>query len=207
MRAVWHYQAKWPPPAGAEERLPFTVLVLGVAVTIGYLRGGRLSRIAQGVAWSWLLLVGLALQVTVDTSRGQMPSLVASGLLLTSQLLVAVWGVRNRYRPGMPLILLGLLLNAVVLGANGAMPVAPEAIAAIGLPGVEPLPGKHEIMTEDTQLRYLADVVPLPPLRTIVSVGDIVLGAGLIPLLSHLMTYRNPIERRGGRRGPLPGCP
>ncbi|MDP8928029.1 MAG: DUF5317 domain-containing protein [Actinomycetota bacterium] len=186
--------------------MPFTVLVLGIAVTIGYLRGGRLSRIAEGVGWSWLLLVGLGLQVAVDAaaSRGQLPSLVGTGLLLASQLLVAVWGVLNRYRPGMPLILLGLLLNAVVLAANGAMPVAPEAIAAIRLPGVEPIPAKHEIMTDASRLRYLADVVPLPPLRTIVSVGDIVLGAGLVPLLSHLMSYRTPSERRGGRRGPLP---
>lgn len=186
--------------------MPFTVIVLGVGVTIGYLRGGRLSRIAEIVVWSWLLLVGLALQVAVQAtaSRGQLPSLVGTGLLLASQLLVAVWVVLNRYRPGMPLIFLGLLLNAVVLAANGAMPVAPEAIAAIGLPGVEPVPGKHEIMTDGTRLRYLADVVPLPPLRTIVSVGDIVLGAGIIPLLSHLMTYRTPSERRGGRRRPLP---
>ncbi len=104
----------------------------------------------------------------------------------------------------MLLVFLGLLLNMVVLAANGAMPVAPEAIAAVGLPGVEPMPGKHEIMTESTRLAYLADIVPLPPLRTIVSLGDIVLGAGIIPLLSHLMTYRTAAERRGGRRGPLP---
>lgn len=185
--------------------MPFTVLVLGLAVTVGYLRGGRLSRIADGIGWSWLLLVGLAIQVAVDSavSHDQLPGPVGTGLLLASQLLVAVWVLLNRYRHGMPLIFLGLLLNAVVLAANGAMPVAPEAIAAIGLPGVEPLSGKHEIMTDETRLPYLADVVALPPLRTIVSVGDVLLGAGIIPLMSELMTYRTPSERRGGRRRPL----
>ncbi len=186
--------------------MPFTVLVLGVAVALGYLRGGRLSRIAEVVAWSWLLLVGLALQLAVEaaSSRGQLPGALGTGLLLAGQMLVAVWALLNRYLPGMPLIFLGLLLNAIVLTANGAMPVAPEAIAAIGLPGSEPQGGKHELMTDDTRLGWLADVVPLPPLRTIVSVGDIVLAAGIIPLLSHLMTYRTRAERRGGRRGPLP---
>lgn len=186
--------------------MPFTVLVLGIAVTIGYLRGGRLSRIAEGIGWSWLLLVGLALQVAVESAapHDELPSPVVTGLLLASQLLVAVWVVANRYRHGMALIFLGLLLNAVVLVANGAMPVDPEAIAAIGLPGVEPLTGKHELMTDDTRFRYLADVVPLPPLRTIVSVGDVLLGAGIIPLMSHLMTYRTPSERRGGPRKSLP---
>lgn len=187
--------------------MSFTVLVLGVAVTIGYLRGGRLSRIAEAdLGWSWLMLVGLALQVGVDVvaSRGQLLGSVGTGLLLASQLFVAVWIALNRYRPGMPLIFIGLLLNAVVLTANGAMPVAPEAIAAIGLPGIEPVPGKHELMTQATRFGYLADVVPLPPLHTIVSLGDIAIGAGLVPLLSHLMTYRSPAERRGGRRALLP---
>ncbi|MFN2558018.1 MAG: DUF5317 domain-containing protein [Nitriliruptorales bacterium] len=186
--------------------MPFTILVLGLAVAIGYLRGGRLSRIAEVVGWSWVLLVGLALQLATEAawSRVPLPNPLTTGLLLTSQLLVAAWALLNRYRPGMPLIFLGLLLNGIVLAANGAMPVAPEAITAIGLPGSEPLEGKHEIMTDRTRFGYLADVVPLPPLRTIVSLGDIVLAAGMIPLLSHLMTYRTSVERRGGRRRPLP---
>lgn len=183
--------------------MPFTVLVLVVAVAFGYLRGGRLNRIAEAeLGWSWLLFTGLAVQVAIDfaAARGQLPDWLGLPGLVASQLLVLGWVAANRYRPGMPLVLLGLVMNAVVIAANGAMPVDPDAIAAIGLAGADPVPGKHEIMTEASRLPWLADIFPLPPLRTVISAGDVVLAAGLLPLLNHLMHYRPAAERRGGQR-------
>ncbi|HEX2027750.1 MAG TPA: DUF5317 domain-containing protein [Nitriliruptorales bacterium] len=182
--------------------MAFTPLVVVVAVALGYARGGRLRRIADAdLGWGWLLFAGLALQIAVDllAARG-LVGWASTATLLLSQVLVAGWIVANRYRPGMPLILLGLVSHAVVIAANGAMPVDPEAIAAIGLRGMDPVPGKHELMTEATRLAVLGDVLPLPPLRTVISVGDVVLAAGLIPLVHHLMTYRSPAERRGAPR-------
>lgn len=187
--------------------MPFTALVVVVAIVVGYARGGRLSRIADAdLGWSWLLFIGLALQLAVDFAAARESLVDPWGTvgLVASQLLVLGWVAANRFRPGMPLVLLGLLLNATVIVANGAMPVDPEAIAAIGLPGAEPLPGKHELMTGSTRLPWLGDIFPLPPLRTVISVGDVVLAAGLIPLLNHLMHYRSAVERRGGQRGSVP---
>ena len=183
--------------------MPLTLLVVGAAVIVSYLRGGRLSRIADAdLRWSTLLFVGLFLQLGVDRAAGA--GWIGEGegylALLASQVLVLVWVAVNWWRPGMLLVFLGLLLNAVVIGANGAMPVDPDAITAIGLHGAEVPPGKHVLMTDETRFPYLADTWPLPPLRTIISVGDIVLAAGLVPLVHHLMTYRTALERRGGRR-------
>jgi hypothetical protein len=187
--------------------VPLPLVVVGAGLLVSYLRGGRLSRIAEAdLRWSWLLFAGLGLQIVVDqvTGRGPLAPGQGYGLLLASQLLVLGWVVVNRWRPGMLLILVGLVLNAVVIGANGAMPVAPEAIADIGLAGAQVPPGKHELLTEATRLKFLADIYPLPPLRTIVSIGDVVLAAGLIPLIHHLMTFRPASERRGGSRAPSP---
>ncbi|MBW3620212.1 MAG: DUF5317 domain-containing protein [Actinobacteria bacterium] len=183
--------------------MPLTVLIVGAAVVLSLLRGGRFGRIAEAdLRLTWLLFVGLALQLGVDAAaaRGHLEGNDGYVLLLLSQLLVVGWTLANWWRPGMLLIFLGLALNAAVMAANGAMPVAPEAIEAIGLEGAEVPPGKHELMTEDTRLAVLADTWPLPPIRTIISIGDIVLAAGLIPLVHHLMTYRTPAERRGGPR-------
>lgn len=183
--------------------MPFTLIVVAVALVGSLLRGGRLGRMAQAdLRATWLLFFGLALQVGVELAavRGHLGGDVGYALILISQLLVVAWTVVNWWRPGMALILLGLVLNATVMAANGAMPVAPEAIEAVGLDGAEVPPGKHELMDEDTRLPFLADTWPLPPIRTIVSIGDIVLAAGLIPLVHHLMTYRTPAERRGGSR-------
>lgn len=185
--------------------MPFTLLVLVLAVTVSYARGGRLRRVADApLRWSWLLFAGLGLQVllAVGATRGLVPDdgVVGYLLLLTSQLLVVVWVVANWRLPGMLLVGLGLAMNAVVMGANGAMPVDPAAIRALGLEDARVPPGKHTLMTDDTRLWWLGDIWALPLLRSIISAGDVVLAAGLIPLTHALMSYRTQAERRRLRR-------
>lgn len=186
--------------------LPFTLTVLLLAVAVAYLRGGRLARLVHApLRWSWLLLVGLALQVVVDVAVGRGliadASLPGWSLLFVSQLLVLTWVLRNWHLPGMLLIGLGLLLNMVVVAANGAMPVDPEAIMALGGDPAALEPGKHTLLTSESRLPWLADIWALPPLRSIISVGDVVLAAGLVPLAHGLLTYRPAEERRRQRAG------
>lgn len=182
----------------------FTLTVVVVAVAVSYLRGGRLTRLAEApLRATWLLLVGLGLQVAVDVAaaRGALGDASTAGwlLLLVSQLLVLAWVVANHHLPGTVLIALGLAMNAVVIAANGAMPVSPAALAALGAdPGVVPA-GKHTLLTEGTRLPWLADILPVPLLRVVISAGDIVLAAGLIPLTHALMSFRPAEERRRAR--------
>lgn len=186
-----------------EPLVPLTLVVIVAALAVSLLRGGRLGRLVDApIRHSWLLAVGIALQVGVDVSaaRGLAPGLLSSAVLVSSQLLVVAWVVVNRYRPGMPLILLGLLMNLAVIAANGAMPVDPDAVAAAGGPDLVAPLGKHELLTDSTHLPFLADIFGIGLLRTVVSAGDVVLAAGLIPLVHDLMTYRPPHERRGGLR-------
>lgn len=183
--------------------MPLTATVVVLAVLASYLRGGRVSRIADAeLSWSPLLFTGLALQLGVDaaSARGWLGGAGGYALLLVSQLLVLGWVACNRYRPGMLLVFLGLAMNAAVIAANGSMPVDPAAIAALDVGDVAVPPGKHELMTEATRLPYLADIWPLPPLKTIISIGDVVLAAGLVALVHDLMSARPAAERRGGLR-------
>lgn len=173
--------------------MPFVLAVLIVAIAVSYLRGGRLRHLADApLRLSWLLFAGVAVQVGVNLAagRGWLPDAGLSGwsLLLLSQLLVIAFLIANRQLPGTWLIAGGLLLNAVVIAANQAMPVDPAAIRAIGMEGATVPPGKHTLMTEATRLPWLADIIPVPPLRSIISVGDLVLGAGVVPLTHALMT-------------------
>jgi hypothetical protein len=182
----------------------FTLAVLMLAVGLAYARGGRLHRLTHApLRWSWLLLVGLGLQVLVDLAVGRQlvgdASWPGAALLFTSQALVLLWVLRNWQLPGMVLIGLGLLLNMLVVTANGAMPVDPDAIRALGGNPALLEPGKHTLMTADTRLPWLADIWALPPLRSIISVGDVVLAAGLLPLVHGLTTYRTVEERRSQR--------
>jgi hypothetical protein len=192
--------------------VPFTVAVLVVAVLASYLRGGRLHRIAHAeIRAGWLLFVGVAIQFGVDLAagRGLLPDAGVAGwsLLLSSQVLVVAFLLLNRQLPGVWLIAVGLALNAVVIAMNRAMPVDPAAIAAIGLEGAAVPPGKHTLLTAETRLPWLADIIPVRWLRSIVSVGDLVLAVGLLPMTHALMTSTAPstgVRHRGPRLRPTP---
>lgn len=186
----------------------FTVVVVVASIAASVARGGRIGRIADAeLAAPGLLFVGLVLQLGVDAgaATGIVGGALGPVLLGASHVLVLWFIARNRHVPGMSLVFVGFLLNAIVMAVNGAMPVHPEAITAIGLDGAEVPPGKHELMTSSTLLPWLADVIPLPPIRTIISVGDLVLAAGMIPLVHQLMSeqrlWRRPAPLVSARRG------
>jgi len=192
--------------------VPFTVTVLVVAVLTSWARGGRLHRIGHAeIRAGWVLFVGVAIQFTVDVAagRGLLPDAGVMGwsLLLSSQVLVVAFLLLNRRLPGVWLVAAGLALNAAVMAANRAMPVDPAAIAAIGMEGAAVPPGKHTLLTAQTHLPWLADIIPVPWLRSILSVGDLVLAAGLLPMTHALMTSpppRTDVRRRGPRLRPTP---
>lgn len=110
--------------------------------------------------------------------------------LLTFPALIAVCLV-NRKMKGMALLGTGLLLNLLVILANGGMPVAAAAVeqvrgalAGVAIPATDFV---HVPMTAATALPWLADVVPVPgpPLvRSIVSPGDILLFAGIVTFIA-----------------------
>jgi len=178
----------------------FAVLALLTAV----LRGGQFSRLAaMRIRSGWLILVAFAMQVWLvyfftGKTRGAFdPSPwvhVGSYVLL----MAALW--QNRHVPGMPVIALGLLLNAAVIIANGGfMPIEPAAVERLGHAErvVDPGLGSRVYMTKDvvlsrnlTRLWPLSDVfvVALPyPLRTAFSMGDALLAAGFFVLLNRVM--------------------
>ncbi len=82
---------------------------------------------------------------------------------------------------------LGVGLNLLVIGANGGyMPRSTEASAAVGRPVDTIADGQRlanvGILSDSTRLPWLGDVLPEPqwlPLSNVLSVGDLLLAAGL----------------------------
>jgi len=93
----------------------------------------------------------------------------------------------NFHIPGMPIIALGAFLNALVITANGGKMPSPEsALRRAGLlervregERGEGVLTNSTVVNDDTNLRFLGDVIPLPGLN-VISIGDIVLGIGAI---------------------------
>ena len=154
--------------------------VLGIAA--GLARGGSLAH------WSRLRLRGLpvlvaalALQATAALARPG-DARLQTVVLSASLVLAAAGAAMDRRAPSVPLAL-GLVSNALVVAANGAMPVSVSALARAGLEPAAAALGpdpRHEVLGPATRLPWLADVVALPlPLHAeVVSVGDLLVAAG-----------------------------
>lgn len=149
-------------------------LIIVAAVGLGYVLGGRLSRLSElPIRLGPLALAGLLLQLW--NPPGRWPYAV---LLLSFALLFA-FTLLNRRITGFALITAGLVLNVGVIVLNGGMPVSRHALVASDqretlLPLLEDGGAKHHLATDDDRLLVLADVIPIPsPIRQVISVGDL----------------------------------
>ena len=159
--------------------------VLLGALVVGYAAGGSVAglgrlRLRQPGLVAAAVLVQLA--AALVGGRAYPFGLMASAVLAGGFLFL------NRGVRGTGLVALGLLSNALVVGANGAMPVSPQALGRAGLSTQDLLDGsdpRHELADHATRLRPIGDVIPvlLPGRSEVVSAGDILVAAGLAQLV------------------------
>lgn len=162
--------------------MSFVLIVAAVGAGVAILRGGSLKKLAEtSFRQVWLLVAGAVISVAAAFLDrpwfGAAGGAVISVVVLIS---VVVFLVVNRHLPGMGIAGLGLALNTVVIVANGAMPVSEDAARIANARGSLDEPGvRHEVMGPDTDLAWLADRIPLPGARIVLSAGDVVLAAGI----------------------------
>ena len=148
-------------------------LVLVIAIAVGLARGGKISNLAEiGVRAWWLLIVGFALLVTARFLPRSMHDL-AVGLVLASYVLLLIFILMHRQMAGLWVAGLGILMNFTVIAVNGGMPVMLEAVEVAFGSADMALGAKHVLLTEETHLAFLADVIPLP--YGVISLGDVFL--------------------------------
>lgn len=173
-----------------------TLLVLLGALVAGRAAGGP-GRVHpfrfQGVP---LLVAAFAVQVAEPVAGRFVAYSYPLALAVSATLMVQFAG-RNIRIPGVALACLGVLLNALVVVANGAMPVSEHAASRAGI-DVEALAldvdPRHEPLDGNTRLGLLADVVPtpIPGHREVDSAGDIALAGGV-----GLLVFTTMCRRRG----------
>lgn len=205
------FQTGQSAPPDHDEGMRLLVPIIVLAILLGYLIGGRLRRLeAMDLQWWPLVLIGLGIQF-VPLPEGDTGNdlLIRTGVLAISYSLLVLFALVNVRMPGMPLVLLGLACNAVVIVANGGMPVSEEALRDSEQEDViqflvEEGADKHHLLEDRDVLTFLADVIPVPPpIRQAISIGDVFVYLGLIWLVAATMRARTPSERAspGRRRG------
>ena len=146
---------------------------LALGVVSGWLAGGRdFQKLGQlRIRW-WPLLAVVVVIRAVAPIFGEL-SAIAYVAAFTGITIVAL---ADRRLPGMSVIAAGATLNAIVVAANGGMPVDMSAVAAAG--ATMPTDRLHIALNEATRLPQLADVISVALFRNVYSVGDVLLAVG-----------------------------
>ena len=170
----------WAIPAG---------IVLGLV-----LRGSLDGLFALGFRWAPLAIAGLLVQLVLFTAAGnQVAGDLGPAIYILSTLAVFVAVARNWRLVGMPVVALGALSNLVAITANGGfMPADPGALARAGFGG----PGEHtnSVVLAHPAVQPLTDIYALPaglPLANVFSVGDVLIGAGVVIVIVAAMRRRS----------------
>jgi hypothetical protein len=167
-------------------------LALLAGVAAGWLAGRRpplddLARRVLSVRGAILVAGVVLLAISRWTPGSAGLALMVSGYALLVAFVIP-YG-RNAHRPGLVLAGLGLLANAIVITADGGMPVSGLA------PGVAAAGHHHGLSTRD-HLTGLSDDIRLSPLSETVSPGDLLISLGAAVAVFGWLEPRHSLTRR-----------
>lgn len=172
-----------------------------LALIVGALLGGGIPRLADmRLRWSLLLVAALGLRIaawaSMEAGIGQS---VPIGLAyIAAYLLIIGWLWGNWRVPGLQVAAVGIGANlAAVLINGGHMPIWSGAFFAAGFTEADLANDPfHFILRADTVAEFVArgglfgDVIPipLPIIRDVVSIGDLLLALGIFWAIVYSMT-------------------
>lgn len=165
---------------------------------VGLMRRGSVRNLAQiPLRHTFLfvlpfLLFGCLVFLMRKTSGTEFAFFVRIGNVIQYVILLAAIAL-NVHIPEMRIIGAGTFLNALVLSVNGGMmPASLAAMKAAGIPNA--ICGdtvRHILMTPNTRLNFLADIVPIylgnPYLSEVASIGDVIIAIGVFILIQRYL--------------------
>jgi MFS family permease len=183
---------------------------IALALLVGALAGGGLPRLADlRLRWLWLLGLALAIRLIAFAAPGwgiadQLP---IGAIFIGAYLLIFAWLWGNWHVPGLQVAAVGIGLNTLAVFFNaGRMPVWTGALNASGLTpadlGNDPF---HFLMSATSVADFVrrggifGDVVPFPVpiIRDVVSIGDVLLAMGIFWAIVSSMTRPDAPVRAG----------
>ena len=171
-------------------------IALSIGVIAGFVSGGRPSNISRRTVIGTGALIAAVLVQIIPWIVDASPSLGLICVIVSYGLLTA-FALVNIRLIGMPVVLVGLLLNFAVITVNSGMPVRADAIRTVGRnPGSLEHTAKRHLENRDDQLEFLGDVLPVEPFHEVISFGDLILGFGLANVVFRLLQPAPPLARR-----------
>lgn len=173
------------------------------------LRGGDFSpRSELRLRRPAIIVLGLATQASLVhvAPRWRLPLLLLTTAVAGAWIALNVVHRSRGMQVALAVVAAGWALNVAVIAPNGGMPVSARALEGIGVPtGYDVREGhfsKHRFIDPSTRLGWLGDTIAVPPLRAVISIGDIVLAVGIATLTAMVMGGRADDEAAAVERRP-----
>ncbi len=182
------------------------IVVAALCVASVPLTGGRLGRLGGiQVRALWTAPAALALQVLIVTLLPGGSHELHAVVHIGTYALLGVFLWANRRLSGVTILALGASMNALAIAANnGVMPASERALRMAGL--VPSAGFQNSAPVAHPHLLWLGDLLPVPgPLPNVMSIGDLVIFAGMLVFLHRICGRRSgmlhPVvdERREAR--------
>lgn len=175
--------------------------IILLALVVGAFAGGGLPRLADlKLRWTVLLIVALALRFAAGLTRetGIGADIPVGWAYIAAYGLIFAWLWANWRVPGLQIATVGIGANmAAVLLNAGQMPIWSAAFSAAGFSAAEIVNDPfHFLLQADTVAEFVAsgglfgDVIPLPIpiIRDVISIGDVLLALGIFWAIVYSMT-------------------
>ena len=181
-----------------------------LALIVGAFAGGGFPRLADlKLRWTILLVAALGLRILAGLSRqtGIGADIPVGWAYLVAYGLIFAWLWQNWRVPGLQIAAVGIAANMLAVLVNaGQMPIWSAAFFAAGFTeadlATDPF---HFILRAETVGQFVAqgglfgDVIPLPIpiIRDVVSIGDVLLAIGIFWAIVYSMTRAGAPARAG----------
>ncbi|NGQ95675.1 DUF5317 domain-containing protein [Brevibacillus sp. SYP-B805] len=160
--------------------------IIILAFIVAFLRGGRIQELPK-----FEKVIFLVASIVLQIGSALLPKW--GGFFVSiAYLFTLLFFFYNREHEDIRIFLIGWLLNAAVIWANlGRMPIDLEQARKLPYspdPIINGEDFKHKILTDDTPLSFLADIIYMPfPLARVISIGDIFIMLGAFLLVQRIM--------------------
>jgi hypothetical protein len=176
-----------------------------LSLIAGFVRRGSLRNLEKmPLRQAYLFVIGSVLAGAILTLiiRGGNPALIHYARIVNvAQYLVLLVAIGlNLHIRGMIVVGVGTFFNCLVLTANGGlMPVSKDAIVAAGLAhAIRNYAVRHVILSSETRLPFLSDIVPVrlfgPLCSQVISVGDIIIALSIFFMIQYYMCRPAPAK-------------